>query len=259
MAADDGAAVVVRSDCCAAAVRDGGWLMGAAARALLLATLRSRWCALSLCQRLLAIAADYCSALLRAALVAVAVTWFTVAACCSQESSACSARCGALKSQNGTHCLNAQQWHSAATDKSNARLIVRLRLSNAGGQPVAVVRVRRVRPTLGGLHSTLSSAPARLDARRRDPVLWKRAIIWCVDGLRASNAAHTHAVAARRCGTSAFLLIYTFVSETARSNVLRARFLACKSILRAVCAAKSIRDVISSLQKVVLIFSNKLY
>jgi len=33
-----------------------------------------------------------------------------------------------LKSQNSTHCLNAQQWHSAATDKSNARLIVRLRV-----------------------------------------------------------------------------------------------------------------------------------
>ena len=140
--------------------------MGAAARALLPATLRPRWCALSLCQRLLAIAADYCSALLRAALVAVAVAWFAVAACCSQ-SSTCSARCGAFevsKQYALFECATvAQCCYGQEQCQVNCAFALEQRRQAAD---VAAVRVRRTRPTNASRAAfrPLASAPNGLDA-----------------------------------------------------------------------------------------------
>ena len=161
--------------------------MGAAARALLPATLRPRWCALSLCQRLLAIAADYCSALLRAALVAVAVAWFAVAACCSQRAAACSARCGAFevsKQYALFECATVAQC-CYGQEQCQVNCAFARRATQAASHVVAVVRVRRTRPTNASRAAfrPLASAPDGLDAYDATPSDWKRAgAVWCVDG-----------------------------------------------------------------------------
>ena len=172
VAADDGAAVVVQQRLLArlAVRRRRLASMGAAARALLRATLRPRWCALSLCQRLLAIAADYCSALLRAALVAVAVAWFAVAACCSQR-----AALAVLENRSAFEVSKQYALFECATvaqccyGQEQCQVNCARRATQAASQSQScgcgASNLRR------GLHSTFVICPRWLATRvRRDPV-----------------------------------------------------------------------------------------